>query len=118
VVHTLVDAVIPACSWRARRASARILQILVGQSDEELLRLAYDPVFGLQAAVFTRSLTRAFRYWRTASDWFGGGQRIHRLLRGRLPSVGRRAPVPAGATGRLAPLRDMTDMRTVIVTLS
>jgi succinate-semialdehyde dehydrogenase/glutarate-semialdehyde dehydrogenase len=117
--YTLLDAVTPDMLVAREESFGPILPIMVGQGDDELLRLANDTELGLQAAVFTRSLTRAFRYGEQlragsvvvneSTDYFEGAQPFG-------GAAGTRTGW--GRVGGLAQLRDMTDLRTMIVTLS
>ncbi|HEX6870343.1 MAG TPA: aldehyde dehydrogenase family protein, partial [Micromonosporaceae bacterium] len=117
--YTLLDAVTPEMVVAQEESFGPVLPILVGDGDDELLRLANDTELGLQAAVFTRSLTRAFRFGEQlragsvvvneSTDYFEGAQPFG-------GAAGTRTGW--GRVGGLAQLRDMTDLRTVIVTLT
>jgi succinate-semialdehyde dehydrogenase/glutarate-semialdehyde dehydrogenase len=117
--YTLLDAVTPDMLVAREESFGPILPIMVGAGDDELLRLANDAEVGLQAAVFTRSLTRAFRYGEQlragsvvvneSTDYFEGAQPLG-------GAAGTRTGW--GRVGGLAQLRDMTDLRTVIISLS
>jgi succinate-semialdehyde dehydrogenase/glutarate-semialdehyde dehydrogenase len=96
-----------------------LLPIQAAAGDDELLRLANDTDLGLQAAVFTRSLQRAFRYGEElragsvivndSTDYFESAQPFGGVAGSR---------TGWGRIGGLAQLRDMTDLRTVIINLS
>ena len=116
--YTLLDGVTPQMQVAAEESFGPILPILVGRGDDEILRMANDAELGLQAAVFTRSLSRAFRYGEQlragsvvvneSTDYFEGAQPFG-------GAAGTRTGW--GRVGGLAQLRDMTDLRTVIVNL-
>lgn len=116
--YTLLDGVMPEMLVAREESFGPMLPILVGDGDDEILRLANDTELGLQAAVFTRSLSRAFRYGEQlragsvvvneSTDYFEGAQ----------PFGGAGGTRTGwGRVGGLAQLRDMTDLRTMIVTL-
>lgn len=116
--YTLLDGVTPQMLVAREESFGPILPVLVGDGDDEILRLANDSELGLQAAVFTKSLSRAFRYGEQlragsvvvneSTDYFEGAQ----------PFGGAGGTRTGwGRVGGLAQLRDMTDVRTVIVTL-
>jgi succinate-semialdehyde dehydrogenase/glutarate-semialdehyde dehydrogenase len=116
--YTLIDGVTPDMLVAREESFGPILPILVGDGDDEILRLANESELGLQAAVFTRSLSRAFRYGEQlragsvvvneSTDYFEGAQPFG-------GAAGTRTGW--GRVGGLAQLRDMTDLRTMIVTL-
>lgn len=59
---TVVDAV-PEDSLLSREESfGPVVPIITGRDDDDLLRIANDDALGLQGAVFTRSMTSAFRF--------------------------------------------------------
>ncbi|MFJ3581800.1 aldehyde dehydrogenase family protein [Streptomyces sp. NPDC090127] len=59
---TVVDDV-PVDSLLSREESfGPVVPIITGDGEDELLRLANDDALGLQGAVFTRSMTSAFRF--------------------------------------------------------
>jgi len=116
--YTVLDNVTPRMAVAREESFGPMLPILVGDGDDEMLRLANDSDLGLQAAVFTRSLQRAFRYGEglragsvvvnESTDYFEGAQ----------PFGGAGGTRTGwGRVGGLAQLRDMTDLRTMIVTL-
>jgi succinate-semialdehyde dehydrogenase/glutarate-semialdehyde dehydrogenase len=116
--YTLLDNVTPRMLAAREESFGPLLPVMVGDGDEEILRLANDTELGLQAAVFTRSLQRAFRYGEGLSagsvvvnestDYFEGAQ----------PFGGAGGTRTGwGRVGGLAQLRDMTDVRTMIVNL-
>ncbi len=116
--YTLLDNVTPQMAVAQEESFGPMLPVLVGNGDEEILRLANDSELGLQAAVFTKSLSRAFRYGEglragsvvvnESTDYFEGAQ----------PFGGAGGTRTGwGRVGGLAQLRDMTDLRTMIVNL-
>ena len=59
---TVVDAV-PTDSLLSREESfGPVVPIITGRDEDDLLRIANDDKLGLQGAVFTRSMTSAFRF--------------------------------------------------------
>jgi succinate-semialdehyde dehydrogenase/glutarate-semialdehyde dehydrogenase len=116
--YTLIDGVTPQMLVAQEESFGPMLPILVGDGDDEMLTLANESELGLQAAVFTRSLSRAFRYGEQlragsvvvneSTDYFEGAQPFG-------GAAGTRTGW--GRVGGLAQLRDMTDLRTMIVTL-
>ena len=116
--YTLLDGVTPQMQVAREESFGPVLPILVGDGDDEILRLANDTELGLQAAVFTSSLARAFRSGEQlragsvvvneSTDYFEGAQ----------PFGGAGGTRTGwGRVGGLAQLRDMTDLRTMIVNL-
>lgn len=95
-----------------------IVPIISADGDDELLRIANSDQLGLQAAVFTQSLHRAFRFSEElrvgsvvvndSTDYFENAQ----------PFGGAGGTRTGwGRVGGLAQLRDMTDVRTTIISL-
>jgi len=117
--YTVLDGVTTDMLVAREESFGPVLPILVADGDDEILRISDDSELGLQAAVFTQSLQRAFRYGeqlRTGSvvvndstDYFEGAQPFG-------GAAGTRTGW--GRVGGLAQLRDMTDLRTVILSLS
>jgi len=117
--YTVLDGVTPDMIVAREESFGPVLPILVADGDDEMLRLANDTELGLQAAVFTRSLERAFRYGEQlragsvvvndSTDYFEGAQPFGGAAGSR---------TGWGRVGGLAQLRDMTDLRTVILSLS
>ena len=117
--YTLVDGVTPDMLVAREESFGPVLPMLVADGDDEILRLANQTELGLQAAVFTRSLERAFRYAEQlragsvvvndSTDYFEGAQPFGGAAGSR---------TGWGRVGGLAQLRDMTDLRTVILSLS
>jgi acyl-CoA reductase-like NAD-dependent aldehyde dehydrogenase len=116
--YTLLDGVTPQMLAAREESFGPVLPVMVGRGDDEILRLANDSELGLQAAVFTTSLSRAFRYGEElrcgsvvvneSTDYFEGAQ----------PFGGAGGTRTGwGRVGGLAQLRDMTDVRTMIVKL-
>ncbi|MFL1380301.1 MULTISPECIES: aldehyde dehydrogenase family protein [unclassified Nocardiopsis] len=116
--YTLLDGVTPDMLVAREESFGPVLPILTGAGDEEILRLANASELGLQAAVFTTSLSRAFRYGEglragsvvvnESTDYFEGAQPFG-------GAAGTRTGW--GRVGGLAQLRDMTDLRTMVITL-
>jgi len=95
-----------------------VVPIIAADGDDELLRIANSDQLGLQAAVFTQSLTRAFRFSEElrvgsvvvndSTDYFENAQ----------PFGGAGGSRTGwGRVGGLAQLLDMTDTRTTIISL-
>jgi succinate-semialdehyde dehydrogenase/glutarate-semialdehyde dehydrogenase len=116
--YTLLDGVPPDALAAREESFGPLLPIMAADGDDAMLRLANDTDLGLQAAVFTRSLRRAFRYGEQlragsvvvndSTDYFEGAQPFGGAAGSR---------TGWGRVGGLAQLRDMTDLRTVILTL-
>jgi succinate-semialdehyde dehydrogenase/glutarate-semialdehyde dehydrogenase len=113
---TVVDGVTPDMLLFREESFGPVVPITVFDDDTEAIALANDTDLGLQAAVFTSSLTRAFRY-------------IHRLRAGSIvvndstdfwephPPFGGASRTSSG-WGRIGgkyTLLDMTDLRTAII---
>lgn len=115
---TVVDAV-PTDSLLSREESfGPVVPVITGRDEDELLRIANDDPLGLQGAVFTRSMTSAFRFieemevgqvvvnetnnWWDINMPFGG--------------VGARS-TGWGRIGGKWTLLDMTDTRTGVISL-
>jgi acyl-CoA reductase-like NAD-dependent aldehyde dehydrogenase len=117
--YTLLDGVRPDMLVAREETFGPILPVLTADGDEAMLRLANDNELGLQAAVFTRSLERAFFYGERlragsvvvndSTDYFEGAQPFGGAAGSR---------TGWGRVGGLAQLRDMTDLRTVILGLT
>lgn len=115
---TVVDAV-PEDSLLSREESfGPVVPVITGRDEDDLLRIANDDKLGLQGAVFTRSMTSAFRFieemevgqvvvnesnnWWDINMPFGGAG-------GRSTGWGR--------IGGKWTLLDMTDTRTGVISL-
>jgi acyl-CoA reductase-like NAD-dependent aldehyde dehydrogenase len=95
-----------------------VVPIITAGGDDELLRIANSDQLGLQAAVFTSSLRRALRFSEElrvgsvivndSTDYFENAQPFG-------GAAGTRTGW--GRVGGLAQLRDMTDVRTTIISL-
>jgi succinate-semialdehyde dehydrogenase/glutarate-semialdehyde dehydrogenase len=95
-----------------------VVPLIAADGDDELLRIANSDSLGLQAAVFTQSLHRAFRFSEElrvgsvvvndSTDYFESAQPFG-------GAAGTRTGW--GRVGGLAQLRDMTDVRTTIISL-
>lgn len=59
---TVVDGVAPDSKLSKEETFGPVVPIITADSDDELLALANDDALGLQAAVFTRSMARAYRF--------------------------------------------------------
>lgn len=59
---TVVDNVAPDSLLSVEETFGPVVPIIVGADDDELLRLANDDALGLQGAVFTKDMTRAYRF--------------------------------------------------------
>ena len=95
-----------------------IVPIIAANGDDDALRIANSDALGLQAAVFTQSLKRAFRFSQElrvgsvvvndTTDYFENAQ----------PFGGAGGTRTGwGRVGGLAQLRDMTDVRTTVFSL-
>jgi succinate-semialdehyde dehydrogenase/glutarate-semialdehyde dehydrogenase len=117
--YTVLDGVGPDMLVAREESFGPVLPILTAAGDDEILRLANDTDLGLQAAVFTQSLRRAFRYGEQlragsvvvndSTDYFESAQPFGGAAGSR---------TGWGRIGGLAQLRDMTDLRTVIMNLT
>ena len=95
-----------------------IVPIIAAKNDDDALRIANSDALGLQAAVFTQSLKRAFRFSQElqvgsvvvndTTDYFENAQPF-----GGAGGTG----TGWGRVGGLAQLRDMTDVRTTVFSL-
>jgi succinate-semialdehyde dehydrogenase/glutarate-semialdehyde dehydrogenase len=113
---TVVDGVTPDMALFREESFGPVVPITTFADDDEALRLANDSHLGLQAAVFTSSLSRAFRYIDglragsivvndTTDFWephppFGGASRTRSGW---------------GRIGGKYTLADMTDLRTAVI---
>jgi acyl-CoA reductase-like NAD-dependent aldehyde dehydrogenase len=59
---TIVDQVAPDSLLSVAETFGPVVPIISADSDDELLRLANDDALGLQGAVFTQSMPRAYRF--------------------------------------------------------
>lgn len=59
---TVVDNVAPDSMLSVEETFGPVVPIIIGANDDELLRLANDDALGLQGAVFTKDMTRAYRF--------------------------------------------------------
>ncbi len=116
---TVLDGVRPDMAVAREESFGPVVPVLAAEGDDELLALANADVLGLQAAVFTRDLKRAFRfveqlevgqvivndttdYWDIAMPFGGAG--------GKSTGWGR--------IGGKWTLMDMSDVRTAVIDLS
>jgi acyl-CoA reductase-like NAD-dependent aldehyde dehydrogenase len=113
---TVVDGVTPDMLLFREETFGPVLPITVFDDDDEALRLANDSHLGLQAAVFTSSLTRAFR--------FIDGLRAGSIVVNDSTDFWEPHPPFGGASrtrtgwGRIGgkyTLLDMTDLRTAVI---
>ncbi|MGH7642223.1 MAG: aldehyde dehydrogenase family protein [Candidatus Dormibacteria bacterium] len=117
--YTLVDRVTPEMEAFREESFGPLLPVITGADDRELLSLANADQLGLQAAVFTRDLGRAFQfaerlqagqvivndttdYWDINMPFGGAG--------GKRSGWGR--------IGGKWTLMDMSDIRTAVIDLS
>jgi succinate-semialdehyde dehydrogenase/glutarate-semialdehyde dehydrogenase len=116
---TVLDGVRPDMLVAQEETFGPVLPIIpVEGGDAEVLRVANSDALGLQAAVFTRSLERAFR--------FGEGLQVGSVVVNDSTDYFENAQPFGGAAGTrtgwgrvggLAQLRDMTDTRCLILGL-
>jgi acyl-CoA reductase-like NAD-dependent aldehyde dehydrogenase len=115
---TVVDAVPTGSLLSSEESFGPVVPIITGRDEDDLLRIANDDTLGLQGAVFTRSMTSAFRFieemevgqvvvnesnnWWDINMPFGGAG-------GRSTGWGR--------IGGKWTLLDMTDTRTDVISL-
>ncbi|MGF7122835.1 aldehyde dehydrogenase family protein [Rhodococcus sp. AG1013] len=59
---TVVDGVTPDGLLSKEESFGPVVPVITGRDDDELLRLANSDALGLQAAVFTESLSKAYRF--------------------------------------------------------
>jgi len=59
---TVVDGVAPDALLSVAETFGPVVPIISADSDDELLRIANDDALGLQGAVFTKDLSRAYRF--------------------------------------------------------
>jgi acyl-CoA reductase-like NAD-dependent aldehyde dehydrogenase len=116
---TVLDGVTPAMAVAREESFGPVLPIVpVDGGDDAILRVANADPLGLQAAVFTSSLERAFRFGEElrcgsvvvndSTDYFESAQPFG-------GAAGTRTGW--GRVGGLAQLRDMTDTRCLILGL-
>jgi acyl-CoA reductase-like NAD-dependent aldehyde dehydrogenase len=114
----VLDGVTPAMAAAREESFGPILPVIAAGDDDEILRIANADPLGLQAAVFTRDLRRAFRFAEglragsvvvnDSTDYFESAQPFGGAAGSR---------TGWGRVGGLAQLRDMTDLRTAIIGL-
>jgi succinate-semialdehyde dehydrogenase/glutarate-semialdehyde dehydrogenase len=114
----VLDEVTPAMAVAREESFGPILPVISAPDDDELLRIANADPLGLQAAVFTRDLRRAFRFAEglrvgsvvvnDSTDYFESAQPFGGAAGSR---------TGWGRVGGLAQLRDMTDLRAAIFSL-
>jgi acyl-CoA reductase-like NAD-dependent aldehyde dehydrogenase len=115
---TVLDGVSTDMLAAREESFGPIVPIIGADGDDELLAIANSDQLGLQAAVFTQSLRRAFRFSEDlrvgsvvvndSTDYFENAQ----------PFGGAGGTRTGwGRVGGLAQLRDMTDTRTTIISL-
>ena len=116
---TVLDGVTPAMAVAREESFGPVLPVIgVAGGDDEILRVANADPLGLQGAVFTRSLERAFRFGEElrcgsvvvndSTDYFENAQPFG-------GAAGTRTGW--GRVGGLAQLRDMTDVRCLVLGL-
>jgi acyl-CoA reductase-like NAD-dependent aldehyde dehydrogenase len=109
---TVVDAVTPETLLFREESFGPVLPITTFRSDDEAIALANDSHLGLQAAVFTSSLRRAFRF---VNEIRAGSIQVNETTgywEGR-PPFGGAAGTKTG-WGRIQ-LEDFTDLRTATI---
>lgn len=109
---TVVDGVTPATLLFREESFGPVLPITTFRSDDEAIALANDSHLGLQAAVFTSSLRRAFRF---VNEIRAGNIQVNETTgywEGR-PPFGGAAGTKTG-WGRIQ-LEDFTDLRTATI---
>lgn len=114
----VLDGVSPTMDVAREESFGPILPVIPAGDDDELLRIANADPLGLQAAVFTRDLRRAFRFAEglrvgsvvvnDSTDYFESAQPFGGAAGSR---------TGWGRVGGLAQLRDMTDLRAAIISL-
>lgn len=60
--YTIVDGVTPDSLLSVEESFGPVVPVITGKSDDELLRLANDDKLGLQSAVFTNDISKAYRF--------------------------------------------------------
>ena len=115
---TVIDGVSEEMLVAREESFGPVVPVLTAGSDDELLRIANADPLGLQAAVFTQSLKRAFRFAEElrcgsvvvndSTDYFEGAQPFG-------GAAGTRTGW--GRVGGMSQLRDMTDLRCTILGL-
>jgi succinate-semialdehyde dehydrogenase/glutarate-semialdehyde dehydrogenase len=116
---TVLDDVTPRMRVAREESFGPVLPILPVEGDDAaILTVANDDPLGLQAAVFTTSMSRAFA--------FGEGLRVGSVVVNDSTDYFENAQPFGGAggtrtgwgrVGGLAQLRDMTDVRTTVISL-
>lgn len=115
---TVLDGVTRAMRVAQEESFGPIVPVITAGSDSELLAIANDDVLGLQAAVFTQSLSRAF----TMSEGLRCGSVIVNdstdYFENAMPFGGAGGTRTGwGRVGGLSQLADMTDLRCTIIRL-
>jgi succinate-semialdehyde dehydrogenase/glutarate-semialdehyde dehydrogenase len=115
---TVVDGVDPTMRIAREESFGPVVPIMACKDDDDLLSIANADPLGLQAAVFTRSLSRAFTFSEglrcgsivinDSTDYFESAQPFG-------GAAGTRTGW--GRVGGLQQLRDMTDVRCTIISL-
>jgi acyl-CoA reductase-like NAD-dependent aldehyde dehydrogenase len=117
--YTVVDNV-PEDSLLAREESfGPVVPVIVGRDDDDLLRIANTDPLGLQGAVFTRDIARAFRF----AEELEVGQVVVNDSNGywdiNMPFGGAGGKSTGwGRIGGKHTLLGMTDLRTTVVDVS
>jgi acyl-CoA reductase-like NAD-dependent aldehyde dehydrogenase len=115
---TVIDGVSEEMLVAREESFGPVVPVMAAAGDDELLRIANADPLGLQAAVFTQSLRRAFRFAEElrcgsvvvndSTDYFEGAQPFG-------GAAGTRTGW--GRVGGMSQLRDMTDLRCTILGL-
>ena len=109
---TVVDGVVPEMLLFREESFGPVVPLTVFDTDDDAIRLANDSHLGLQASVYTDSLTRAFRF---INELRTGSVNVNESVgywEGR-PPFGGAAGTKTG-WGRIQ-LEDFTDLRTATV---
>ena len=115
---TVLDGVTERMLVSREESFGPIVPVIAANGDDEALRIANSDSLGLQAAVFTQSLQRAFRFSQEmkvgsvvvndSTDYFENAQ----------PFGGAGGTRTGwGRVGGMAQMRDMTDVRTTVISL-
>ena len=115
---TVVDAV-PTDSLLSREESfGPVVPVITGRDEDELLRIANDDPLGLQGAVFTRSMTSAFRFIEEMAVGQVVVNETNNWWDINMPFGGAGARSTGwGRIGGKWTLLDMTDTRTAVISL-
>lgn len=115
---TVVDGVTEDSLLSKEESFGPVLPIIVGQDDDDILRIANADALGLQSAVFTQNMTSAFRFMEELQT----GQVVVNDSNGwwdiNMPFGGAGGKGTGwGRIGGVHTLLDMTDLRTGVIHL-